>query len=267
MMRVWQGKAFGALIGLLSGGPAGGAMGLLLGHWLDSEFGKHKPRNKADAATAASVQAVLFRATFQVMAHIAKADGHISEDEIRAARATMDRMQLDDTQRRLAIELYTAGKAADFPLRATLQRVCEASELQPELRSVFLRLQVQAAIWGGCLHGAGRAKLLRICDELDVSRASIARLEAQLRGRGSAEEAKSSSGAAHALRQAYGVLGLTPAASDAQVTKAYRRLINQHHPDKQHAKGLAESQLQLAADKTRQVRAAYERIRDARQMK
>jgi DnaJ like chaperone protein len=268
MMTVWQGKALGALIGLLSGGPAGGAMGLLLGHLLDTGLGNRQPRVKGNAHTAAVAQAVLFRATFQVMGHVAKADGRISEDEIRAARAIMDRMQLDDAQRRSAIEFYTTGKAANFSLRSELRRVRESSGLHPELRALFLQLQVQAALWGGCSQGAGRVVLLRICDELGVSRASIARLEAELRRRsGATQDAPSaSSSAVESLRQAYTVLGLTPAATDAQVTKAYRRLINRHHPDKLQAKGLAESQLQLATEKTRQVRTAYERIRDVRQM-
>lgn len=265
-MMVWQGKALGALIGLLSAGPYGGAMGLLLGHWLDSELGNRAPEVKGDTRTAAAAQTVLFRATFQVMAHVAKADGRISEDEIRAARAIMDRLQLDDAKRRLAMELYTAGKAADFPWSSEVRRVREVSVSHPEVRALFLQLQVQAALWGGCLQGAGRAMLLRICDELGVARASIARLEAELR-RHAGTASQPANAVAEALRHAYAVLGVTQAATDAQVTKAYRRLINRHHPDKQQAKGLADSQLQLAAEKTRQVRAAYERIRDARAMK
>ena len=49
--------------------------------------------------------------------------------------------------------------------------------------------------------------------------------------------------------------------------KAYRRLMNQNHPDKLHAKGLPESMMKMAEEKTRQIRAAYEVLRDARGMK
>ena len=43
--------------------------------------------------------------------------------------------------------------------------------------------------------------------------------------------------------------------------------MNQNHPDKLHAKGLPESMMQLAAEKTRQIRAAYDVLREARGMR
>jgi DnaJ like chaperone protein len=66
---------------------------------------------------------------------------------------------------------------------------------------------------------------------------------------------------------AYEVLGVTRSASDGEVTKAYRRLMNQNHPDKLVAKGLPESMMKVAEEKTRQIRAAYELLRDARGMR
>ena len=56
-------------------------------------------------------------------------------------------------------------------------------------------------------------------------------------------------------------------ASDAEVSKAYRRLMNQNHPDKLVAKGLPESMMKAAEEKTRQIRAAYDAIREARGMR
>lgn len=63
------------------------------------------------------------------------------------------------------------------------------------------------------------------------------------------------------------MLGVTREASDAEVTKAYRRLMNQNHPDKLVARGLPESMMKVAEEKTRQVRAAYEVLREARVMR
>ena len=69
------------------------------------------------------------------------------------------------------------------------------------------------------------------------------------------------------VAQAYEVLGVASTASDAEVTKAYRRLMNQNHPDKLVARGLPESMMKVAEEKTRQVRAAYELLREARAMR
>ncbi len=51
------------------------------------------------------------------------------------------------------------------------------------------------------------------------------------------------------VAQAYEVLGVTADASDAEVTKAYRRLMNQNHPDKLVARGLPESMMKVAEEK------------------
>ena len=52
-----------------------------------------------------------------------------------------------------------------------------------------------------------------------------------------------------------------------EVTKAYRRLMNQNHPDKLVAKGLPEAMMKVAEEKTRQIRAAYETLCEARGMR
>ena len=64
--------------------------------------------------------------------------------------------------------------------------------------------------------------------------------------------------------QGYPILGLTPQADDEELKKAYRRLMNQHHPDKLVSKGLPEEMIRLATQKTQEIKAAYERIRKAR---
>ena len=53
-------------------------------------------------------------------------------------------------------------------------------------------------------------------------------------------------------------------ASDADVKRAYRRLLSQHHPDKLVSKGLPEEMMKLAAQKTHEIRQAYETVREAR---
>jgi DnaJ like chaperone protein len=40
--------------------------------------------------------------------------------------------------------------------------------------------------------------------------------------------------------------------------------MNQHHPDKLIAKGLPEEMMQLAKEKTQEIQAAYDRVKEAR---
>ena len=50
--------------------------------------------------------------------------------------------------------------------------------------------------------------------------------------------------------------------SDEQntVKRAYRRLMNEHHPDKLVAKGLPPEMMEMAKEKTQQIQAAYDLI-------
>ena len=66
------------------------------------------------------------------------------------------------------------------------------------------------------------------------------------------------------LSDAYEVLGVSENASDAEVKKAYRRLMSQHHPDKLASKGLPEEMMQLAKEKTQEIKLAYEQIKRSR---
>ncbi len=69
------------------------------------------------------------------------------------------------------------------------------------------------------------------------------------------------------MAKAYAALGVAADASDKEVKMAYRRLMNQHHPDKLVAKGLPESMMTVAKDKTREIRTAYDLIKDQRGIK
>ena len=66
------------------------------------------------------------------------------------------------------------------------------------------------------------------------------------------------------LRRAnpYAVFGLTEEASEAEVDRAYRRLIAQYHPDR--LQGAAPELRQQAETRARELNAAYDRIKTLR---
>jgi DnaJ like chaperone protein len=68
------------------------------------------------------------------------------------------------------------------------------------------------------------------------------------------------------LDDAYAILNVSASASDKEVKRAYRRLISQHHPDKLVSKGLPEEMMKMAAQKTDEIKKAYEQIKEARAM-
>ncbi|MFC4308330.1 co-chaperone DjlA [Steroidobacter flavus] len=271
----WQGKALGALIGGVTAGPVGALFGTFIGHLFDAQAESGlagRLGNDEDDATAAQMsgmgaQEAFFRATFLTMGHMAKADGRVSENDIRAARAIMAEFRLGEREVEFAIQLFTQGKEKEFPLEATLRQLRRKLADRPDVLRMFIQIQLQTALWSGSFAPAARQVMARVAATLSVSAYEVIQMEALLRMQQSSRQPPEARPQVDKVAQAYEVLGVTAEASDAEVTKAYRRLMNQNHPDKLVARGLPESMMKVAEEKTRQVRAAYEVLREARAMR
>lgn len=254
----WVGKALGATLGLLVAGPVGSVLGALLGHQFDQGIGVQVP------GPSKQTQAVFFDTTFEVMGRLAKVDGRVSEEEIRVARRIMHAMQLTPEQVRLAIDRFTAGKAPQYRLSQRIVELQQCLGGRRDLCRAFVEIQLQAAIGGGEIAQQKRQLLWEVARSLGIGRVELAQMEAlirsQARPRAPGQETIS-------LDAAYRVLGIEAAASDKDVKTAYRRLMNQHHPDKLVSRGLPESMVALAEQKTREILAAYERIKGQRGFK
>jgi DnaJ like chaperone protein len=171
-------------------------------------------------------------------------------------------MRLSPAQVHEAIACFTHGKTAGYPLERRLRELGLHVNGRGELARAFVQIQLQAAVGAGPIDPAKRQLLWRVASALDVDRAEVAQLEAVVRAY--QERGARAAQATTTLEDAYRVLGVAPTATDDEVKKAYRRLMNQHHPDKLVARGLPESMASVAEQKTREIRAAYETIRERR---
>lgn len=257
----WWGKIVGGAFGFMLGGPLGAVLGAALGHNLDRGYEQLK---LAGPQAQQRIQTAFFTATFTIMGRVAKADGRVSEDEIAFARAVMQTMQLDEAQREVAIRLFHEGKQAGFPLDESLDQFRKECHRRSTLMRVFLEIQLQAAYADGTLSDGERDLLVYIFERLGFSEAEFEHLEAVVRGASTFTGEAAGKDPRQRLQEAYAVLGVAEGAGDDEVKKAYRRLMSQHHPDKLVAKGLPEEMMQLAKEKTQEIQAAYETIREAR---
>jgi DnaJ like chaperone protein len=66
------------------------------------------------------------------------------------------------------------------------------------------------------------------------------------------------------LDDAYKILGVNVADDDKTIKKAYRKLMSENHPDKLVSKGLPKQALELAKNKTQDIQAAYELVKEKR---
>jgi DnaJ like chaperone protein len=255
----WFGKAFGSILGFAAGGPIGSLLGLALGHRFDEGGGFAFAR----AGSAQQVSQLFFEVTFEVMGQVAKVDGRVSEDEVRVARQIMHGMRLSNEQVKWAIDAFTRGKEPNYPLAERLGRLTQQIGGRGVLARAFMQIQLQAAIGSGAIGNDKRQLLWRVASALNVSRAEVAQIEAFVRGY--AAGGKPDEGVT--LEDAYRVLGVASDASNDDVKRAYRRLMNQHHPDKLVARGLPKSMVGVAEQKTLEIRGAYEKIKARRGMR
>ena len=262
----WWGKLIGGAFGFMLGGPLGALLGAALGH----NFDRGLKGLEFSPGDQERVQTAFFTATFSVMGYVAKADGRVSRQEIQLATAIMDQMHLDADRRRAAIKLFDEGKRPEFPLDDVIDQFRHECHRRATLMQMFVEIQLQAAYADGAMQAEERGLLLHICDRLGFSRHVFEHLDAIIRAglgaagaRGGAEYRTPQ----QQLQSAYEVLDVSEDASDAEVKRAYRRLMSQHHPDKLVSKGLPEEMIELAKQKTQEIRKAYEEVKERRGMR
>ena len=183
----------------------------------------------------------------------------VSESEIEQARIVMSQMRLNETQKHEAIKLFSEGKVTGFNIAPELEKLKKSAN-SSSLILMFMEIQISVAIADGEISEPERDVLITICHELGISTAELNTLIQRL----NASSRQSSQPSEHSLRDAYTVLGVLKSDTDAVVKRAYRKLISEHHPDKLVAKGLPEEMMILAKEKSQQIQAAYDDIKQAR---
>ena len=270
----WFGKVIGGVLGFsLAGGPIGAIIGAVLGHQLDKKTEDYQERYAP--GDQERVQAAFFTATFSVMGHIAKADGKVTQNEIRHAENVMQRMGLDQDARKFAIDLFQQGKASDFDLEAVLRQFKQECQRRRNLMQMFLEVQITMALADGTIHNHERAILHRVGKHLGFAGFMIDQLIKMVQAQQGFHRHSQGHAGGHggtyqeaprgpSVEQAYQVLGVKSSDDEKTVKRAYRRLMSQHHPDKLVAKGLPEEMIKMATEKTQEIKSAYELIKKSK---
>jgi DnaJ like chaperone protein len=263
----WWGKLLGGTFGFMLGGPLGAILGASLGHNFDRGLGLLDGRSVEQLSDfgvndVERIQSAFFTATFSMMGHLAKSDGAVTPAEIAVAESVMQQMRLSPQQRKVAISLFEKGKQNDFPVRDILQQFRQECQRRNNLLQMFMEILIVTALADGNLKSAERQILDTTAAAVGFTQQEfqtiLRRLQASQQMHGKQESAESR------LHEAYRLLGLDSNADDATLKRAYRRLMNQHHPDKLVAKGLPREMMDMANRKTQEIKAAYELIRASR---
>jgi len=131
---------FGAVVGILITRSVWGAViGAIIGQMFDQGV------NMRAAQASATISEVFFRSTFELMGHVAKSDGRVSESEIDAARRLMQELRLGPNEITAAIAYFRAGKSAAYDPNLGVEQLREACGLR-DSRTVMRDYAVPADV-------------------------------------------------------------------------------------------------------------------------
>ena len=272
----WWGKVIGGAFGFSVLGPLGVLFGAAIGHMFDQGL---DPEQWAQGNTE-RVQTAFFTATFSIMGYLAKSDGQVTRDEIDVAEGVMDQMQLNPEQRKAAIQLFNQGKKENFPVDDVLVQFKTECHRRSTLIQMFVEIQIMTVLADGVYHRDEETALKKMAVQLGYNHYELSSIMSRMQAEYawshqgeqssySGDSGRSSGGrgakpSSSGIDYAYSILGVTSDASDAEIKKAYRRLMSQHHPDKLVSKGLPEEMMALAKKKAQDITRAYDTIKKSR---
>ena len=264
---MYWGKIIGTAAGLATLKPWFALLGLFLGHQFDRAFVASYRNFENQGGAIGRVSDDFVRILFQTMGHLAKIDGRVTEDEIRAARAVMHRLGLGPAKARHAIGWFEDGKRPGFPVGQAVRRLKKSGARRADLRLLFVRLLLEVVLANNRLQQQERSLIWTICTELDIGRVELAQLEAMIRAQKGFRRSPAGDADAARVRQAYRTLNVEATATNDEVKKAYRRQMNRNHPDKIAASNPNAEIVAEAERRTREVRSAYELLKTRRSIR
>ena len=256
-MGMW-GKFFGGIAGFAMGGPLGALFGAAAGHAVDrmheevaERADESPPRLRAGGdAPRSSREAAFSVAVIVLGAKMAKVDGAVSRVEVNAFKQVF---RVPPAEVGNVARIFDAAKqeAEGFePYARQLGHLLrhQHSTLEDLLSGLF-----HIARADGSIKSVELSFLRRTSDLFGLETSTFERIRQTFMQ------------AAHT--NPYAVLGLDRTASNDEVKRAYRRLIREHHPDAQIARGVDRRFVETANQKMATINAAYDQIGRERGMK
>ena len=228
-MSIW-GKFSGAVAGLVTGGPLGALLGALAGHFLID-------RDDGDATIGFTI------AVIALSAKMAKADGIVTDEEVRAFERLFRVAPEEAANVRRVFDLARRDTAG---FEAYAAQIAHLFAGNPGLLEDILDGLFEIAKADGVLHPAEATFLERVAEIFGFAPNEFRRIRASHFAPDKADP--------------YVVLGVAYDANEDEIRRTYRRLVRENHPDSLIGRGVPEEFVRLATDKLAAINGAYDKI-------
>jgi DnaJ like chaperone protein len=273
-VQIW-GKILGGSAGFAIGGPLGALLGALAGHAFDYTREAVDDARRANEEAAGAIDDARLRdepipifadpaetrriafatAVIVLAAKLAKADGRVARDEIRAFKRVF---RIDDDEVGDVARIFNQAKTSAHGFEPYARQIAALFDHDPVLLGELLIGLFEIARADGQINPGEVDFLRRIATVFGFDLTAFE----QIRARFSATT-RDGSGAG----DAYAVLGLSRSASDQEIRRKYRDLVREHHPDRLVAKGMPEEMIEQANRVLGAINAAYDRIAKERNLR
>ncbi|WP_431686972.1 co-chaperone DjlA [Hahella sp. NBU794] len=256
---MWWGKFFGSVMGFMSGGPFGAAFGIWLGDKLDQTLQPFAPGWRLNFNDNDSAR--VLNGLFRILGNISASTEAHKDDlpPLLEARVVSlaHFLDLDEVRQKRCREAFFKGASQDFNLMGEVREFRQANRFRPYNIALLLNLAIQISIAEGEPGPATRNALEILRQGLGVSRSEFEYIFQEIL------KARRQQGYSHRapLSDAYRTLGVSENADAQQIKQAYRRLMNQFHPDKLMARGASKKEVERAKEVAQQIQQAYAQIK------
>ena len=252
------GKLFGGLVGWAFLGPLGAAIGLALGHLLDSvvqidripdpKLEGSARRSSRGRRTRPKTTSADFNVSLVVLtAAMMKADGKVLKSELAYVK-TYFSQQFGQENSKQYLSILKDLLDEDIDLIPICRQI--KFYMNHSNRLLLMQFLLGLANADNELHGTEVQLIRTIGRYLGISSKDIDSIFGIERG---------------ASKAPYEILEISPDATDKEVKSAYRRMANKYHPDK--VRNLGPEHLEAAENRFIEVQKAYEVIKKSRKMK
>ena len=245
-MSIW-GKIIGGVAGFAAGGPLGAIAGTAFGHAVDRQRSQKTSEIKLE--NLQTRQATFTVAVIVLSAKMAKADGHVTRDEVDAFKRIFE---IPENEASDVGQLFNDARQDAEGYEPYAKQIGEMFIHDQAVRENLLGGLFQIALADGIVHPKELSFLQSVACSFNLNENDFVRIKSIYTNDDKVDP--------------YQVLGIDQKTSNNEIKKSYRELSRENHPDTLIAKGVPQEFIDTANAKMASINAAYDQISKERSM-